>query len=56
MRDQQPRGDFYNAEEVDKHVRWEPTAYRGTHWVEAFVLNATGVCVARSGKFFVKVR
>jgi hypothetical protein len=56
IRDNQPRGDFYNAEDPDKHVRWEPTAYRGTHWVEAFVLNACGVCVARSGKFFVKVR
>jgi hypothetical protein len=56
IRDNQPRGDFYNAEDPDQHIRWELTAYRGTHWVEAFVLNAYGVCVARSGKFFVKVR
>lgn len=56
MRDNQPRGDFYNADDPDKHVRWEPTAYRGTHWVEAFVLNGNGVCVARSGRFLVKVR
>jgi len=56
MRDNQPRGDFYNADNPDKHVRWESTAYRGTHWVEAFVLNSAGVCVARSGKFLVKVR
>ncbi len=56
MRDNQPRGDFYNAADPDKHVRWESTAYRGTHWIEAFVLNSSGVCVARSGKFLVKVR
>lgn len=56
IRDKQPRGDFYNAEDPDKLVRWESTSYRGTHWVEAFVLNGNGVCVARSGKFFVKVR
>lgn len=56
MRNNQPRGDFYNADDPDKHVRWESTAYRGTHRVEAFVLNSAGVCVARSGKFLVKVR
>ncbi len=56
MRANQPRGDFYNAEDYDKHVRWESTAYRGTHWVEAFVLNANRVCVARSGRFLVQVR
>lgn len=56
IRDNQPRGDFYNEDDPDKHVRWEPTAYRGTHWVEAFVLNGAGVCVSRSGKFLVKVR
>ena len=51
----QPRGDFYATDDSDKNVRWESTAYRGTHWVEAFVLRA-GACVARSGKFLVKVR
>jgi hypothetical protein len=56
MRDGEPRGDFYSAEAPDKHIRWESTAYRGTHWVEAFVLNSAGVCVARSGRFFVRVR
>lgn len=52
----QPRGDFYNADDFDKNVWWESTAYRGTHWVEAFVLNGNDVCVARSGRFLVKVR
>lgn len=56
MRDNQPRGDFYNADHLDAHSRWEPTAYRGTHWVEAFVLNSSGICVSRSGKLLVKVR
>lgn len=51
----QPRGDFYEADDSDKRVRWESTAYRGTHWVEAFILQG-GVCVGRSGKFYVKVR
>lgn len=49
----QPRGDFY--EDSDKHVRWETTAYRGTHWVEAFILKG-GVCVARSGRVLVPIR
>ncbi|MEY2563336.1 MAG: hypothetical protein QOH88_1529 [Verrucomicrobiota bacterium] len=51
----QARGDFYESDEPEKGVRWETTAYRGTHWVEAFVIR-DGVCVARSGKIVVKVR
>jgi hypothetical protein len=50
----QTRGDFYDSNS-DKRVRWESTAYRGTHWVEAFVLKA-GVCVARSGRILVPIR
>jgi Adenylyl/Guanylyl and SMODS C-terminal sensor domain len=50
----QGRGEFYESNS-DRRVRWESTAYRGTHWVEAFVLRA-GVCVARSGRFLVKIR
>lgn len=52
----QPRGDFYKPDDPDMHVRWESTAYRGTHWVEAFGLDSQGVCVARSGRLYVKVR
>ena len=51
----QPRGDFYEADSENKHIRWESTSYRGTHWVEAFILK-NGVCVARSDKRLVKVR
>ncbi|PLS76898.1 MAG: hypothetical protein CYG59_26675 [Chloroflexi bacterium] len=51
----QLRGDFYDSEPSNQLVRWEPTAFSGTHWVEAFVIK-NGVCVARSGKKMVKVR
>lgn len=50
-----PRGDFYESDWSDMHVRWEPTAFLGTHWVEAFIIK-DGVCVARSGRRYVKVR
>lgn len=52
----QPRGDFYESDNPTSNVRWECTAYRGTHWIEAFVLNTAGVCVGRSGRVLVKVR
>jgi hypothetical protein len=50
------RGDFYESNASDKHVRWEPTAFLGTHWVEAFIINKDGECVARSGRKFVRIR
>jgi hypothetical protein len=46
------RGDF--TSEQKGSVRWETTAYAGTHWVEAFVVK-DNVCVARSGRKLVKV-
>lgn len=52
----QLRGDFYDSEPSTRNTRWESTSYRGTHWVEAFVLDEFGVCVARTGRFYVKVR
>ena len=51
----QLRGDFYESDETNTDVRWETTAYRGTHWIEAFLIK-DGVCVARSGRKMVKVR
>ena len=48
-------GNFYESESTDKGIRWESTQYRGTHWVEAYVVKA-GSCVAKSGKFYVKIR
>lgn len=56
FQNRQPRGDFYDSSDTDRHVRWESTSFRGTHWVEAFVLNNQGICIARSGRFVVKVR
>ncbi|MEQ8578548.1 MAG: nucleotidyltransferase [Balneola sp.] len=32
----------------------EATAYKGTHWVECFIVQG-GVCVARSGEFIVEI-
>lgn len=52
----QPRGEFEPSEEKEPNVRWETTAYRGTHWVESFVINQMGVCIGRSGRVLVKVR
>ena len=46
------RGEF--TAEQKGTVRWETTAYAGTHWVEAFVVK-NNVCVARSGRKLVKV-
>jgi adenylyl/guanylyl cyclase-like protein with sensor domain/cyclic GMP-AMP synthase DncV-like protein len=51
----QLRGGFEEGEGSCGSVRWESTAYRGTHWVEAFVVK-DGVCVARSGPVYVRVR
>lgn len=51
----QLRGGFEEGEGQSGVVRWESTAYRGTHWVEAFVVK-DGVCVARSGRVNVRIR
>ena len=50
------RGDFYESEDFGKRVRWKSTAYRGTHWVKAFILNSDGICVAQTAKKLVKPR
>ncbi len=50
------RGDeFEESNGPTKYVRWEATAYRGTHWIEAFIIR-NGVCVARSQPFKVRIR
>lgn len=51
----QLRGDFYDSDIPASSIRWESTAYKGTHWVEAFIIK-NGMCVARSGHKIVKVR
>lgn len=47
------RGGFYDSE--FKNGRWEDTRYKGTHWVEAFIIK-NNACVARSGQYFIKIR
>jgi len=51
----QLRGDFYTNDVAGRDVRWERTLYRGSHWIEAFVIK-NGKCVARSGRKMVIVR
>jgi hypothetical protein len=53
------RGEFYQSSgdcsfESGTKTRLEPTAYRGLHWVECFIVK-NGVCMARSGEFVVRI-
>lgn len=50
------RGIFYNSDNGTPCTRWEQTSYKGTHWVEAFIIDNNNVCIARSGKTYVKIR
>jgi hypothetical protein len=52
---QQLRGDFYDSDNGVNGIRWESTAYSGTHLVEAFIIK-DGVCVARSGQKQVRIK
>ena len=47
--------EFESSNDSSKRVRWEATEYRGTHWIEAFIIRQ-GVCVARSQPFKVRIR
>jgi hypothetical protein len=49
------RGKFIQGDGVQNRIHWETTKYRGTHWVEGFVIK-NGVFVATSNPVFVKVR
>lgn len=51
----QLRGDFYDSDNGVDGVRWESTAYAGTHLVEAFIIK-DGICVARSGQKQVRIK
>lgn len=51
----QLRGDFSLEGTPNNPVNWESTSYKGTHWVEAFIIK-NGICVARSSRKYVKVR
>jgi hypothetical protein len=49
------RGDFDKSDGSREGVRWESTAYAGTHSIEAFVVK-DAYCVARSGPQYVRIR
>jgi hypothetical protein len=54
--DQGLRGDFYDSDsEPGRRTRKESTKYKGRHWVECFVVK-NGVCVARTGEFYVNIQ
>jgi len=44
------RGGFYVGETFAPRVRWERTRYKGTHWVEAFIVKDS-VSVAQARKY-----
>lgn len=48
------RGMFENSN-ISNYGRHECTAYRGTHWVQAFVVN-DGKCIAKSKEILVKIK
>jgi hypothetical protein len=49
------RGGFEKDGSDKNRVRWETTLYRGTHWVQAFVVK-NGVMVAEANPQLVKIR
>lgn len=49
----QLRGTFYDSS-ASGRTRSESTKYKGTHWVEGFVVK-DGVCIARTGEFLVNI-
>jgi hypothetical protein len=51
----QLRGSIFPDDSAAGNLRWEHTAYSGTHWVEAYVVK-DGQCVALSAPKYVMVR
>jgi Adenylyl/Guanylyl and SMODS C-terminal sensor domain/Second Messenger Oligonucleotide or Dinucleotide Synthetase domain len=49
------RGNFEFGDGIRNNVHWESTRYRGTHWIEGFVIK-NRVYVAQSNPLFVRVR
>lgn len=56
------RGDFFKAKLLkgklssNQLINWEVSQYTGKHWIECFVVNKDGLCVARSKPFFVIIK
>lgn len=49
------RGEFYDSNDDSPVIRWEATEYKGTHWIQAFVIK-DNICVACSKRKFVRIR
>ncbi len=43
-----------NIEKYNKPVKWESTRYKGTHWIECYIVINKKLCV-RSMQFFINV-
>lgn len=48
------RGDIFPSLDRDPKIHRETTLYHGKHYIECFLVK-DGICVARSGKFFISV-
>ena len=48
------RGDVFKSKYSNPLVHWEYSLYTGKHWIECFIVK-DGICVARSGKFYVNI-
>jgi hypothetical protein len=50
------RGEITKSKTKLLGMKWERTAYRGIHWVQAFVVrNRAKACVAQTDRFFVVI-
>ncbi len=48
------KGQLRGGFDTGQNIHWESTEYKGRHWIECFIVKE-GLCVARSGKFYVKI-
>ena len=48
------RGDVFKSKYSNPSEHWEKSLYTGKHWIECFIVK-DGICVARSGKFYVNI-
>jgi len=47
--------EYSSGTKSNRFIRKESTQYKGSHWIEAFVIK-NGICVARSGEFIVNIQ
>lgn len=49
------RGTFFESKDTNNlKYNYEQTSYEGAHWIECFVVH-NGICVARSGRFYINI-